>query len=141
MSVLPEVGQIHSMVVCDEVTRTQIVQYAGVSGDFSPLHTDEPAARSAGKASIMGHGMMTMALSSRVVTSWFGIESLRTFSARFTAPVWPGDRLTTTATIAAVDIHGSCARVQITLKTTNDDGRLVLHGDAAVAIDFGSKPK
>ncbi|WP_131767411.1 MaoC family dehydratase [Candidatus Protofrankia californiensis] len=141
MNVLPEVGQVRSMVVCAEVTRTQIVQYAGASGDFSPLHTDEPAARAAGNASIMAHGMMTMALSSQIVTSWFGADSLRTFGVRFTAPVWPGDRLTTTATIAAVDTHGSCVRVRITLKTTNDDGLPVLHGDAVVTVDSNSKLK
>ena len=39
-----EVGQEFTEVVVENLTRTQIVQYAGASGDFNPLHTDEPFA-------------------------------------------------------------------------------------------------
>ena len=35
------VGDVHSEVVVNDLTRTQIVQYAGASGDYNPLHTDE----------------------------------------------------------------------------------------------------
>ena len=36
-----EVGQTFSAVVVEDLKRTQIVQYAGASGDYNPLHTDE----------------------------------------------------------------------------------------------------
>ena len=36
-----EVGQTFSAVVVEDLKRTQIVQYAGASGDYHPLHTDE----------------------------------------------------------------------------------------------------
>jgi acyl dehydratase len=135
---VPAVGDILELVVDDGVSRTQIVQFAGVSGDFSVLHTDEPAARAQGHPSIMAHGMLTMAVSGRVVTEWFGADALRTLDARFTAPVWPGDRLITTATVQAVDQVGALALVLLTLATHNQHGVVVLTGEASVAIDFNS---
>ena len=44
------------------LTRTDLVQYAGASGDFNPMHTDEVAAQAAGLPSVFGHGMFTMGL-------------------------------------------------------------------------------
>ena len=36
-----KVGDIFSEEIVNNLTRTQIVQYAGVSGDYNPIHTDE----------------------------------------------------------------------------------------------------
>lgn len=131
----PKVGESRELVVCEELTRTQIVQYAGASGDFSLLHTDEPAARAAGRPGVMAHGMMTMAVSSRVVTGWFGTEALRSLGARFTAPVRPGDRLVSTATVEATETAGALTLVRLVLRTTDQDGRVVLTGRADVTLD------
>jgi acyl dehydratase len=136
---LPTVGDSVDLVVCEEVTRTQIVQYAGASGDFSLLHVDEPAARAQGHPGVMAHGMLTMALGSRAITAWFGSDALRTLDARFTAPVWPGDRLTSTVTVTAVECVGALAALRVTLATRNQSGVTVLSGQADVAIDLHSK--
>jgi acyl dehydratase len=130
----PRVGDTRALVVSEEITRTQVVQYAGASGDFSVLHTDEPHAVAAGHPSIMAHGMLTMALSSRVVTTWFGTENLRTLGVRFTAPVWPGDRLTSSATIVEMVEGNEDVAVRLALRTTNDSGLLVLAGEAIVTV-------
>lgn len=110
------------------------MQFAGASGDFSPLHTDEIAARAAGLPTIMAHGMMTLGASVRVVTDWFGDDAMRTLDVRFTAPVWPGDRLTTTATVRTVDLLGALALIRIEVVTRNGAGAEVLLGEAGVAI-------
>lgn len=141
MSPLPVVGDTIELVVSEEITRTQIVQFAGASGDFSVLHTDEPAAQAQGQPSLMANGMLTMAVSSRVITAWFGSDALRTLDARFTAPVWPGDRLTSTAVVTAVDSVGALALVRLSLRTCNGSGATVLTGEASVAIDSNSKPE
>lgn len=138
MTRVPAVGDTTELVVAEGISRTQIVQFAGVSGDFSELHTDEPAARAQGHPSIMAHGMMTMAMSGRVVTEWFGADALRTLDARFIAPVWPGDRLISTATVRAVELVGALAVLSLTLSTRNQHGATVLTGQASVAIDFNS---
>jgi acyl dehydratase len=139
VNALPKVGDSVELVVCEELTRTQIVQYAGASGDFSVLHVDEPAARAQGQPTVMAHGMLTMAVGSRAITDWFGSDSLRTLDARFTAPVWPGDRLTSRVVVTAVERVGALATVRVTLQTRNQSGVTVLSGQADVAIDLDSK--
>jgi len=55
------VGDSHEEVVVDNLTRSQIVQYAGASGDFNPLHSDDLFAREvAGYPGIFAHGMLGM---------------------------------------------------------------------------------
>jgi acyl dehydratase len=124
------------LLVCDEITRTQIVQYAGASGDFSELHTDEPRAIAAGQPKLMAHGMLTMGLTAQVLTGWFGAVAVRSFSARFVAPVWPGDRLTATATVVSVESKGDGSHAALVfMETTNQLGEVVLRGHATAAVD------
>src|ERR671917_107569 len=97
------VGQTFSAVVAEDLTRTQIVQYAGASGDYNPLHTDEVfATQVAGYPSVFAHGMLTMGCTGRMLTDLVGDGRLLSFGGRFTSQVWPGDDLTTTATVEAV---------------------------------------
>lgn len=125
------VGQRRERVVCPEITRTQIVQYAGASGDFSPLHTDEAAAIRAGYRGVMAHGMLVMAASSAALADWIGRERLTRYGVRFLAPVWPGDTLTTAVTVEAVLREADGEHVDFRISTTNQDGALVLTGHAS----------
>ncbi len=89
------VGQTFETVVVADLKRTQIVQYAGASGDYNPLHTDEIyATKIAGYPSVFAHGMLTMGLTGQAVAGLVGAENLLRFGVRFTAQVWPGDTLT-----------------------------------------------
>ncbi|MEV5711000.1 MaoC family dehydratase [Actinoallomurus sp. NPDC052274] len=54
------------------VRRLDLVKYAGASGDFNPIHWDEPFARSVGLPDVIAHGMFTMAQGGRYVTDWAG---------------------------------------------------------------------
>jgi|GEM_PF-74370 len=99
-----EVGTTHQAVVVDNLTRTQIVQYASASGDYNPLHTDEVfATQVAGYPSVFAHGMLTMGMTGRMLTDYVGDGRLTEFGGRFTSQVWPGDTLTATATVTAVE--------------------------------------
>jgi acyl dehydratase len=61
--------QLVQRLVVEDLKRTQIVQYAGASGDFNPGHTDEIyAVHVAGPPSVFGHGMLTMALTGKLLT-------------------------------------------------------------------------
>lgn len=129
-------GDSRELLVSDEITRTQIVQYAGASGDFSELHTDEPRAIAAGQPKLMAHGMLTMALTAKVLSGWFGPDAVRSFTARFVAPVWPGDSLTATATVVSVDSQGDgSSAALVSVETTNQLGEVVLRGHATTAVD------
>lgn len=128
VSTVPAVGEERSLVVVEDLTRTRIVQYAGVSGDYNPLHTDEVFAReAAGYPGVFAHGMLTMGLTSRVITEWVGEERLTEFGVRFAAQVWPGDTLTATATVESVD--GDLVRFAIT--TVNQKDEAVIKGWAS----------
>lgn len=90
-----EVGESRTMVVADNITRTQIVMYAGASGDYNPLHSDEVySTQVAAYPSVFAHGMLTMGATGRVLTDWFGAEALVRYGVRFVEQVWPGDTLT-----------------------------------------------
>lgn len=131
-----EVGQTFSDVVVDDLTRTQIVMYAGASGDYNPIHTDEVFAREvAGYPTVFAHGMLTMGMSGRLLTDIVGDERLTRYGVRFRAQVWPGDTLTATAEVTAVREDGGQHLVDLELTTTNQDGVVVLSGSATARTD------
>jgi acyl dehydratase len=125
-------GDTHEVIVVDDLTRTQLVQYAGASGDYNPLHTDEVyATRVAGYPTVFAHGMLTMAMTGRVVTDLFGADKVTRLGARFVSQVWPGDTLTVTATVGAV----ADGIAEVNLSTTNQKGEEVLSGYATARVD------
>lgn len=113
----------------DNLTRTQIVQYAGASGDYNPLHTDEIyATAAAGYPSVIAHGMLTMGITGRLLTDTFGVRGLLSFGGRFTAQVHPGDSLTAEAT----GPENATGTLTLRVTTTNQDGVPVFVGEAVV---------
>jgi acyl dehydratase len=70
------------------LSRTDVVRYAGASGDFNPIHWSDRVAQQVGLPGVVAHGMLTMALAGRLVTGWLGDPgAVRSFSVRFTRPV------------------------------------------------------
>jgi acyl dehydratase len=71
------------------VTRADLVRYAGASGDLNPIHWSDRVATSVGLPGVIAHGMLTMALAGRLVSSWAGDDpsAVRSFAVRFTRPV------------------------------------------------------
>jgi acyl dehydratase len=138
---MTETGREVSRVVVTDLKRTQIVMYAGASGDFNPLHTDEPfATEVAGNPTVMAHGMLTMGLAGRVLTDWFGHENIRRYRARFKAPVWPGDTLTVTAKVTGVTTVDGERRAELTLSAVNAAGAEVLSGTATALVSDEAGP-
>jgi len=131
-----KVGETRESVLVEDLKRTRIVQYAGASGDFNPLHTDEMfAAEAAEYPGVFAHGMLTMGMTGRVLTDWVGIEPLLRFGARFKAQVWPGDTLTTTATVEAVEDTPTGPVAHFSLRTVNQEDAEVLTGTATVRLE------
>ena len=130
-----KVGDSKSQVVVDDLTRTQIVQYAGASGDYNPLHSDDRfTTEIAGYPSVFAHGMLTMGMTGRVLTDWFGVEGLAGYGVRFVKQVWPGDTLTATATVTAVREEEGTTLADLTVETKNQDGDVVLSGTATARL-------
>jgi acyl dehydratase len=130
------VGQVHEEVVVDNLTRTQIVMYAGASGDYNPLHTDETYSKEvAGYPTAFAHGMLSMGLTGKMLTNWVGDGRLTKFGVRFSRQVWPGDTLTAKATVEAVREEGGQHLVDLALSTVNQNGEEVVQGSASARVD------
>ena len=130
------VGDQYEMVVVDDLTRTQIVQYAGASGDYNPLHTDEIfTTKVAGYPSVFAHGMLSMGMTGRMLTNYVGDGRLTKFGVRFTSQVWPGDTLDPTATVEAVRKEGGKSFVDLAVTTVNQNGVEVIKGNATARVD------
>ena len=127
-----KVGDTYSECLVEDLKRTQIVMYAGASGDYNPLHTDEVfTTKVAGYPTVFAHGMLTMGMTGRMLTNYVGDGRLTKYGVRFTNQVWPGDTLTSTATVESVE--NGIARFAV--ETKNQDGTVVLSGYAEARVD------
>ena len=93
------------------ISRLDLVRYAGASGDFNPIHWNEPFAVSVGLPNVIAHGMFTMAEAARVVTDWAGDPAaVVEYGVRFTRPV------------VVPNPEGAVLEVAGQVKTVRDDG-------------------
>jgi acyl dehydratase len=108
-----------------EVTRQDLVKYAGASGDFNPIHWNESFATGVGLPGVIAHGMFTMGAAVQLVTDWAGDPAaVVDFQTRFTKPVVVADTTGTaeagavievTGAIGALDAEAGTARVDLTV--------------------------
>ena len=134
------VGRTFETVVVEDLKRTQIVQYAGASGDYNPLHTDEIyATKIAGYPSVFAHGMLTMGLTGQAIAGLVGAENLLKFGVRFTAQVWPGDTLTVRSSVLRIFADEGTPVAELSVSTValsavNGEGTEVVSGYAHVRL-------
>ncbi|MBK5287869.1 MAG: MaoC family dehydratase N-terminal domain-containing protein [Acidimicrobiia bacterium] len=120
--------------VSHELTRTDLVMYAGASGDFNPMHTDEVQAQAAGLPSVFGHGMFTAGLLGHAITDYVGVGNLRNYKIRFTKQTWPGERLTTHISVLRKYEEGTERRIDLECSVTNQNGEVKLTSVAVAAL-------
>ncbi|WP_232697998.1 MaoC/PaaZ C-terminal domain-containing protein [Brevibacillus daliensis] len=75
------------------LTHTQLVRYAGASGDFNPIHTVVPVGEQAGLGGVIAHGMLIMGFAGEAITHWFPRDKVRSFHVRFKEKSVPGEKL------------------------------------------------
>jgi acyl dehydratase len=75
-----------------------LVQYAGISGDFNPVHTVPDAAQKSGHPKPIAHGMYVMGLVSKALVEWYPEGKLVKFQVRFLSPTYSGEELIVTET-------------------------------------------
>lgn len=120
MTAAVEVGQVVGTRQI-EVTRADLVHYAGASGDRNPIHWNERFAREVGLPGVIAHGMFTMGSVVDVVVEWLGDPGrVLDYGVRFTRPVAVPDpgaaTVTVTATVGAVDAEAGTARVDLVVE-------------------------
>jgi acyl dehydratase len=118
--------------------RAQLVQYAGASGDFNPIHWDEEFAQRVGLPGVISHGMFTMALVARTVGEWAGGPgAVQRISVQFRKEVRPGEKVVTRGRIAEKDDETRTVRLELWAEVERE-GQVVQpikNGEAIVRLD------
>jgi acyl dehydratase len=116
------------------LTRTDLVTYAGASGDFNPMHHDEVKAKAAGMPSVFGHGMFSAGILATALTDYVGVGNLRRYAVRFAKQTWPDDELTTRITVTDKRKDDDESLVDLECALVNGNGEAVVTGEATAAL-------
>ncbi len=128
-------GDALPVVVVERLTRTDLVRYAGASGDFNPIHHDEEFARAAGNPRVFGHGMLTAGLLARCITDFLGgPEGLRRYKVRFATRVWPGDTITCRGTVTRRYEADGEGRIDGEVTAVTQTGETAVSGTFTAAV-------
>lgn len=112
-----------------EVTRTDLVKYAGASGDFNPIHWNEAFATGVELPGVIAHGMFTMGAAVQLVTDWAGDPAaVVDFQTRFTKPVVVTDTTGTDEPGATIEVSGTVGKLDADAGTTRVDLTVVSGG-------------
>ena len=122
------------------VTETDVAFFSAISGDFNPIHVDAEFAKSSRFGARVAHGPLTLALAAGVLGgSLPGVGTIAvTNHIEYLRPVYVGDTITTTGTVAERDVERR--RVKVALEWTNQGGELVAEGYAVVIPPKESVP-
>ena len=116
------------------LARTDLVRYAGASGDFNPMHHDEVLAVAAGQASVFGHGMLSMGFLATAITDFVGIGRVVDFAVRFSRQTWPGEELVTSVVVSAVRDEDGEHLVDLEVSLANGEGEVKVVGTATATL-------
>lgn len=123
-----------------EISRADLVKYAGASGDFNPIHWNERFAREVELPGVIAHGMFTMGAAVQLVTDWIGDPgAVVSYGTRFTKPVpvadldgAPGAVVEVVGVVGALDAEAGTARVDLTV--TLDGQKVLMKAQATVRV-------
>lgn len=112
-----------------EVTRQDLVKYAGASGDFNPIHWNEAFATSVELPGVIAHGMFTMGAAVQLVSDWAGDPAaVVDYQTRFTKPVLVTDTTGTDQAGAVIDVTGVVGALDADARTARVDLTVVAGG-------------
>ena len=117
-----------------KLTRTDLVKYAGASGDFNPMHHDEVAAQAAGQPSVFGHGMFSMGLLGTALTDFVGVGNVTRYQVRFARQTWPDEVLSSKIVVTGKREDGGKKLVDLSVTLSNGDGEDKLVGEATAEV-------
>ena len=116
------------------LTRTDLVKYAGASGDFNPMHHDEVKAQAAGQPSVFGHGMLSMGLLGSAITDYVGVGNVTRFQVRFARQTWPDEELTTKVVVSGKRVEDDDHLIDLDVRLVNQQGEEKVVGEATAAL-------
>ncbi|RDI43229.1 MaoC/PaaZ C-terminal domain-containing protein [Falsibacillus pallidus] len=115
-------------IIKTPLTHSQLVKYAGASGDFNPIHTVVPVAQEAGLKDCIAHGMLIMGMAGEAICTWFPRESLRKFQVRFQKMTFPGEKLSISGRILGEETVEKETYLLGEVAAINDEGEMKLKG-------------
>jgi acyl dehydratase len=116
------------------LSRTDLVAYAGASGDFNPMHHDEVKAVAAGQPSVFGHGMFSMGFLGSAISDYVGVGNIRRFQVRFAKQTWPDENLVTSIVVTGKRTDGDDHLVDLDVRLANADGEEKVVGEATAVV-------
>ena len=119
------------------VTRGQLVQYCGASGDFNLIHWNERFANAVGLPGVIAHGMFTMATAGRLITDWAGDPgAVLEYGVRFSSmvPVPDDDSGTTLSVSGKVEDKLDGKRVQVSITARCGESKVLSQARAIVQL-------
>lgn len=123
------------VLVKDPVTHTQLVKYAGASGDYNLIHVDAETAKSANLGGIIAHGMLSMGSLGQFLTGIAGAEGVKRIKVKFGVMVRLQDVITCKGVVKQVTpVEGNRAIVELDIWAENQRGEKVTTGDAEVYL-------
>lgn len=123
------VKQSFEKVSMPKITRIQLVKYAGASGDFNPIHTDEEFAKNSPLKGLIAHGMLSMGFLTQYVEKIAGDPLLvHDVSVQFRGIVRPDDVVTLEA--HELESDDELRKLQLVIKNQNE--AIVLKGEAII---------
>ena len=116
------------------LNRTDLVMYAGASGDYNPMHHDEVKATQAGQPSVFGHGMFSMGFLGTALTDYVGVGNVRRYRARFAKQTWPDEELRTKIVVTGKRTEGADHLIDLDVRLQNAEGEEKVVGEATAVV-------
>jgi len=120
--------------ISHKLTRTDLVKYAGASGDFNPMHHDEMLAMAAGQPSVFGHGMFSMGLLGSALTDYVGVGNVTRYKVRFVRQTWPDEVLSSKIVVTGKRDESGKKLVDFAVELSNGAGETKVIGEATAEL-------
>ena len=130
----PTTGPLGTPLVQDPLTVTDFVRYQGASGDMNPIHHDAEFARAAGFPTVFAVGMRQAGVLAAFVADHLGPDNIRRFEVQFRAIAWPGDIITYTGEVTAVEETATHTVCTVAVQATRQTGEVHLAGTAVFEV-------
>lgn len=129
-----QVGDNIPKLVKEPVTHLQLVRYAGSSGDFNPLHTDDRIGKMIGTGGIIAHGMLIMGFVGQMLSDYVGPQTLKKFNVRFKGMTHLDDEITCTGTITEKYEENGEGRIAGKVQAADQNGDVKVTGTFVAAL-------
>lgn len=122
------------------ITETDVVNFAGLSGDYNQIHTDESYAMEAGFGKRVAHGLLVLSIASGLAVQTGFMEgtviAFRDLETKFSTPVFFGDTIHVILEISELKALPKLGGGQVILKVTirNQNGKAVQRGKWTMLI-------